>query len=74
MGAHSLSPCIRFGPLVGLRRSAWEGKCALFLCIGHGARRRIGMHMMKLTCDNAVQLIELRTLHAGRVYPVLDTG
>ena len=33
MGAHSLSPCIQFGPVVGLRASAWKRKCALFLCM-----------------------------------------
>ena len=25
MGAHSLSPCILIGPVVGLRESAWKG-------------------------------------------------
>ena len=33
MGAHSLSPCIQFGPVVGLRASAWKRKCAPFLCM-----------------------------------------
>ena len=36
--AHSLSPCIQFGPVVGLLESAWKRKCALFLCTRGGLR------------------------------------
>ena len=35
------STCILFKPVLGLRESAWKRKCALFLCIGHGVRRRL---------------------------------
>lgn len=42
MGAHSLTPCIQFEPVVGLLESAWIRKCALFLCTRGGLRDEMG--------------------------------
>ncbi len=50
MRAHSLSPCIPDGPLVGLWLSAWEGKCALFFYASgtvSGVRQKRGVAEMK---------------------------
>ena len=59
MGAHSLSPCIQFEPVVGLLESAWKRKCALFLCTRGGLRDNVIAQSVKtaeITAKAAVQI------------------